>query len=252
MSKEICVITFTVDRVPLLIRCIKSVLAQQISVRHLVFSENHAALIKDERLDFCRPTTTFLPLEGIPHHGPSSPRMATLRQYSLSFVTEPYLCFLDDDNEMETDHLHTLLEIIKQRKVFAAYSWRHLLHADGTAFNGRSYPWHSDTHEAHKRWQWCIAAGVMTAGESLMRDGPVSIDDPMRLATVDMNEWLFDAATLKKIGMNAQFSDTDIVNRVGEDDKLFARIRSLELPIAGSGLPTIRYYLGGVSNYRTN
>ncbi|MCW3464963.1 glycosyltransferase family A protein [Chitinophaga nivalis] len=252
MSKEICVITFTVDRVPSLIRCINSVLLQDASVRHMVFSENQPQLLRDARLDFCRSTTEFFPLEGLPHQGPSSPRMAMLRQHALSFVREPYMCFLDDDNEMEAGHLNSLLAIIREQQVGAAYSWRSLLYADGKHFDGSSYPWHSDEQEAYKRWQWCIAAGVMMEGQSVMKDGPVAVPDPMQLATVDMNEWLFHTATLREIGLDFSFSEQDLRNRVGEDDKLFARIRSLQLPIAGSGIPSIRYYLGGVSNYRIN
>jgi GT2 family glycosyltransferase len=252
MNREICVITFTVDRVVHLIRCIRSVLSQDVPVRHLVFSENYEQLIKDERLDFCRDTTEFFRLEGLPHLGPSSPRMAMLRRYSLSFVREKYVCFLDDDNEMESGHLLSLMAIIEQQQVAAAYSWRTLLYADGSSFDGRSYPWHSNEKEAHKRWQWCLEAGVMVQGEPVMRDGPVSVPDPMNLATIDMNEWLFKTEALKQMGMDFDFSENDIINYVGEDDKLFARVRSLNLPIAGSGMATIRYYLGGVSNYRTN
>ena len=253
MNKEICVITFTVDRVALLVRCIKSVLLQDLSVRHLIFSENQARLIKDERLDFCKTRSVeFLPLEGLPHHGPSSPRMAVLRNHSLSFVREKYICFLDDDNEMEPGHLRSLIHVIEQQQVAAAYSWRTLLYADGSYFDGRSYPWHSNETEAHKRWKWCVDAGVMIQGEPVMYDGPVTVPDPMGIATIDMNEWLFKTEELKRVGMNFHFSEKDETDRVGEDDKLFARIRVLGLPIAGSGMATIRYYLGGVSNYRIN
>ncbi|RBL92470.1 glycosyltransferase family A protein [Chitinophaga flava] len=252
MNKEICVITFTVDRVDALIRCIKSVLLQEIPVRHIVFSENYAQLMEDKRLDFCRDTTDFFLLEGVPHRGPSSPRMAALRQHALSAVSERYVCFLDDDNEMESGHLNSLMAVMERQQVFAAYSWRSLLYNDGSQFDGMSYPWHSDEQEAYKRWQWCVEAGVMVQGQPVMRDGPVAVPDPMRLATVDMNEWLFDTAVLKQIGLDFDFSEHDLINRVGEDDKLFARIQSLHLPIAGSGMATIRYYLGGVSNYRIN
>jgi GT2 family glycosyltransferase len=252
MDKEICVITFTVDRVALLIRCIKSVLLQDMPVRHLIFSEHSERLMEDERLGFCRQRIEFIKLDGQPHHGSSSPRMATLRQFALPFVKERYVCFLDDDNEMEPEHLHSLLLIIEQQDVAAAYSWRTLLHTDGRYFDGRSYPWHSNEIEADKRWKWCVNAGVLVQGEPVMRDGPVTAADPMGLATVDMNEWLFKTAELKRVGMDFEFSEQDLLNRVGEDDKLFARIRLLGLPIAGSRRATIRYYLGGVSNYRIN
>jgi GT2 family glycosyltransferase len=253
MDKEICVITFTVDRVELLIRCIRSVILQDLSVHHLIFSENYEQLMKDTRLDFCREAgVEFLPLEGLPHCGPSSPRMAVLRNHSLSFVREEYVCFLDDDNEMEPGHLRSLLAVIALQQVMAAYSWRTLLYADGSHFDGRSYPWHSNETEAYKRWKWCVDAGVMVQGEPIMYDGPVTVPDPMGIATIDMNEWLFKTEELKQVGMDFHFSEKDEMDRVGEDDKLFARIRESGLPIAGSGMATIRYYLGGVSNYRIN
>ena len=89
-------------------------------------------------------------------------------------------------------------------------------------------------------------------GNPVMRDGPITIPDPMKLATVDMNEWLFKAKELRQIGMDFYFIVCDIIDCVGEDDKLFARICSLGLPIAGSQMATIKYYLGGVSNYHSN
>jgi len=252
MNKDICVITFTVDRVMLLIRCIHSVRLQGLPVRHLIFSENSDVLQRDTRLKDYLEFVEFHKIEGEPHKGASSPRMAALRQYSLSHVHEKYVCFLDDDNEMEPGHLKSLMAVINEQQLVAAYSWRLLLHADGTHFDGSSYPWHHDPAEAHIRWKWCIDAGVMIQGQPVMRDGPVTVPDPLRLATVDMNEWLFKTEELKLIGLLAEFTDKEVESRMGEDDKLFGRIQMMGLPIAGTGLATIRYYLGGVSNYCIN
>ncbi len=254
MSAEICIITFTVDRVPQLIRCIQSVMSQDITIplRHVVFSENSAALLNDHRLEFYRNRIEIIHLDGVPNYGQASPRMANLRNFSLSYVKEPYVCFLDDDNEMERHHLSSLFNAIQHNNVIAAYSWRVLLHHDSTLFNCNSYPWHPDASEAKKRWEWCVRAGVMVPGDAVMRDGPVSIPDPMNLATVDMNEWLFKTEALKEIKMEFNFSNEDILNKVGEDDKLFSRIRLLNLPVVSTQLPTIRYYLGGVSNSNFN
>lgn len=254
MKNRICVITFTVDRVPQLIRAIKSVMNQDIekSIRHLIFTENFQTLKEDRRLLEYQDHIEIVPIAGEPYMDDSSPRMARLRNEALSFVAEEYVTFLDDDNEMEPPHLKSLFSLISERKEIAAYSWRRLLYPDGSEFDGKSYPWHGNQSEANKRWKWCVKAAVLEPGNAVMRDGPVNIPDPMSLATIDMNEWLFKTKELKAIGMDFTFSQADIQNRVGEDDKLFSRVMKSGLPILGSERATIKYYLGGVSNYRNN
>lgn len=249
--KDICVITFTVDRVKELIRCIESVKCQSVyhRINHIVFSENASKLENNSLLSKYIDSINLVKLNGEPHQGSSSPRMAKLRQESLSYVKEKFVCFLDDDNEMEKNHLEELVNIIEENQVDASYSWRTLLNDDGSYFDGKSYPWHNNEKEAKKRWEWCLKANIISIGSPIMKDGPVQIADPMNLATIDMNEWLFKTQIIKDIGFTFDFNEVEIKNNMGEDDKLFSKVLKSGINIRCSELPSIRYYLGGVSNY---
>jgi len=247
---SICVITFCVDRAAELSNCIRSVLGQTISlsIRHIILSERVDVLRQDPHLKDLRDMVVWYKLEGKPHTGHSSPRMARLRQYALSLVNEPFLCFLDDDNEFFPEHLMTLIETIEGGNLDAAYSWRKLCEIDGLPFTGDRYPWHPDPEVAVRLYDWCVKNGVITPGKAIVRDGPIEDPSLCNIATVDMNEWLFRTDRLRSIGFITHFTSEEIANMTGEDDKLLARMKEAQFKFAGTQLPTIRYRLGGVSN----
>jgi len=246
----IAVVTFSVDRPVELARCIESVLRQQDAppVRHLIFSENAAALRVHPALDPYRQAVEWVPLPAEPRIGHASPRMARRRQAALLRVEDEMICFLDDDNWYVPGHLASLCGLLLQRNLPAAHSWRRLVYRDGTPFEGDYFPWHPDPEIAAQLHAWCLAHGVLEAGSPVMKDGPRDSRDWRNVATVDMNEWLFRTAAIRAIGFEIEFSADELANQVGEDDKLLRRIEAAGWPIVSSDRATVIYQLGGVSN----
>ncbi len=249
---DICVLTFAVDRPEALARCIASVAAQRGPVRilHRVLSERIDALRRHPSLAPWVDAVQWRPLAGEPFQGASSPRMASLRQAALAEVETPWVAFLDDDNAVEPEHFVSLLRLANERDLEAVHSWRAVLNPDGTPFLFGHYPWHDDPAIAGSLYRWCLEHGVVTPGSPVMRDGRRGGDDFSGPATVDMNEWLLRTACLRRVGFDTAFDPSEIDLRVGEDDKLFRRLIAHGVSFACSERPTLRYFLGGVSNLR--
>jgi hypothetical protein len=249
-AADICILTFAVDRPRELARCIASVAAQVGAprLRHRVLSERAEALRGDPYLAAWHDLVEWQALDGAPFQGASSPRLARLRDAALREVEELLVCFLDDDNAIEPDHIASLLELIEGRQLDAAHSWRLVLNPDGSLFSFSHYPWHDDVEIADKMYRWCVDYGTIIPGDPVMRDGVRGPAAETNYATVDMNEWLFRTERLRRIGFDAEFSSADLHNRTGEDDKLYRRFLAHAVRFGCTERPTLRYYLGGVSN----
>jgi glycosyltransferase involved in cell wall biosynthesis len=245
----IAVITFCLDREKALLRCIKSVQAQKHfqDVVHYIFSERTNELRSSPILQPYEDLVKWIPIAH-PVREHSSPRMAKLRQAALQHIQEPCVCFLDDDNEFLPDHLSSLLNCFQNQKLDAAYSWRILCHSDGRLFAGNYYPWHPDPKIAESLYQWCVQNKVMRSKDPIVYDGPNFSNDPRNVATVDMNEWLFRTKSLLSLGFDLEFTQEELNNQVGEDDKLLRKILAANFNFTCSQQATVRYYLGGVSN----
>jgi hypothetical protein len=247
---SITVLTFSVDRPADLRRCIESILGQRDSppIRHLVLSENAAALCVHPLLRDYRDAAEWVPLLRQPQIGHASPRMAKLRQAALQRIETEMVCFLDDDNYYAPSHLASLSTLLLRRDLSAVHSWRTLVYPDGTPFDGRSFPWHPDTGVARELQEWCVAHGVFEVDSPIVKDGLRDSGDWRNVATVDMNEWLFRTGALRALGFETDFTTDELANQVGEDDKLLRRIRAAGWKIASTDRATVIYQLGGVSN----
>jgi hypothetical protein len=224
--------------------------AQAPRLRHRILSERVERLRHDPHLVPWRDRVEWVRLEGEPFDGASSPRLARLRDAALRHVKEEFVGFLDDDNAIEQEHIASLYALIKQRRLDAAHSWRSVLNADGSPFLFYRYPWHNDVDIATRMYRLCVAHGTIVPGDPVMRDGIRAAPGDGAEASVDMNEWLFRTEQLRRIGFDLEFSQSDMRHRIGEDDKLYCRILADGLRFACSERPTVRYYLGGVSNLR--
>jgi hypothetical protein len=253
MLADISVITFAVDRPIHLARCIESVCLQQsdLTIHQFVFSERVQELRDHEALHLWQEKVTWVALAGEPFQGNSSARMARLRQAAVEQMKSPYVSFLDDDNTIEPQHFDHLHRLIQSDGLDAAYSWRKIFNPDGTPFPCDIYPWCEDPDKAKQLHAYCVQAGIMTPGQNVVRDGPAPDEDPHGIATIDMNEWLFATSVLQRLGFEDQFNLAEQRARVGEDDKLFDRVRQSGIRYSGTQQPTVNYYLGGVSNLRT-
>jgi hypothetical protein len=248
--KKIAIITFCLDRTQELVRCIQSIQHQQGAPPfvHYIFSERATDLQANPAVANSQALVTWVPITHAYGAEHSSPRMAKLRQLALETIQEPYVCFLDDDNEMLPHHLISLFDLLESQQLDATYSWRTLVYPDGSLFAGDHYPWHPRPELAESLYGWCVEHGIIRPGESIVYDGPRNSDDPHNVATIDMNEWLFRTSSLRRIKFNPAFTEQELANQVGEDDKLLERILRSDFRFAGTEQATVRYYLGGVSN----
>ena len=252
VDADICVLTFAVDRPLQLARCVASVAAQagSLRVRHRILSERVDTLRQHPVMAPFLSCIEWQHLDGEPFLGNSSQRMALLRQSAVQNVIEPFVCFIDDDNEIASPHLVSLHQIIKEQQVDAAHSWRIVMTLEEKPFAFDYYPWHNDPVVATQIYRWCVDHGVIVPGDPVMRDGRVESNDGDGFVTVDMNEWLFRTELLQSVGFDSRFVKDEIRLRVGEDDKLYQRLVNAGIRFACSRRATLNYYLGGVSNLR--
>lgn len=173
---------------------------------------------------------------------PESPfeRIAELRQLAARSCTADYTAFLDDDNAWTPDHLASLLALVSPDRP-AVYSWRTLVdHGHEPAVVDR-FPWLPPGQESLDRWTSLIATGVVVDGDAVVRDG-------VQHGMVDMGEWLFDTRLLRLLKFNRPRTPEEVEHRLGEDDIVLEQIRRLGVPTACTGVASLRYRLGGMSN----
>jgi hypothetical protein len=244
------VVTLSYRREQALARCVASVAAQQapVPVRHYVFSEEADLLRASHGLRPWSDRVAWMQIDHPPRDHRHTQRVARLRQPTLAAIAEPYVAYLDDDNEMLPGHLDSLHRLLHGSDLDAAYSWRTLVYPDGSPYEGDFYPWHPNPARARELHRWCVAHGVIVPGDAVVYDGPRAGDEAENVATVDMNEWLFRTGSLRRLGFDRDFSDDDVANQIGEDDKLLQRALAAGMRIAPTRRPTIRYTLGGLSN----
>ena len=246
----VAVVTFTVNRPELLALAAKSVQRQLAGLRcrHCLFVPENVDAVIPKDVKSTAQVITY-PSRGLPDYIPQ--RMAVLRNMAMDYVKEEYTCFLDDDNEYNPVHLASLHNRMRSEYLPCAHSLRYLVWPDGRFYRGDFYPWHPDPDCAQEAYEVCVRTGVIRPGDPVVYDGDLAgtvHTHTNPYATVDMNEWLFSTDFLKSVGFDTEFTNTDIAGNIGEDDKLLARVRRLNVPIRSTGLPTVMYRLGGGSN----
>ena len=71
-------------------------------------------------------------------------------------------------------------------------------------------------------------------------------DDPVFL--VDQNLWLIERNLLQHLQIPEHFTEEEIAANTCPDDKLLQLMVRNGIRIISTGRPTVRYYLGGISN----
>jgi glycosyltransferase involved in cell wall biosynthesis len=269
--QPITVVTLTRQRPELLSRAIASVRSQDYPARvdHLVV------------IDACTETAEYLrgressSLRRILPHFESRapgeipdghagvelvyPRIARLLNIGVRMADSRWIAFLDDDNEYEANHLSTLVDCAVRNNCLAAHSFRGIYNADGSPYLEPKFPWARDPEEASRIYELLCARGVWVRNSHILKDraGPGGLT-PFRNSTilsgrdpvflVDTSVWLLDRDLLMKYPVPETFSQEDFQNNTAPDDKFLELLLENEIRIVATGLPTLRYYLGGISN----
>lgn len=180
--------------------------------------------------------------------GDAFSRVAQLRNAALGWVAAPLVAFLDDDNSWEPGHLASLTRLLDETRTLAVHSWRRLFDLDGKPHVPDTFPWIRDPHAAARRYVLLSDAGVFGHDSEIVRDRsslPVGGRD---YGMVDMGEWLFDRRLFDVVRFDTNWTADEIIDGVGEDDKLLQRLHELRIPVHCTQQATLRYRLGGFTN----
>ena len=247
----ISVITITRGRMTFLPRMIASVAAQRgdLTIEHLIV------------VDDCDATAEALAWFGqLPSHvrwwidrrtqaeTSGQPRSATLRNRAVAASAGGWVAFIDDDNLWDPDHLASLHQHALLSKTRAVHSWSLVYYRNGAPYIEERDPWIADDSLSRQRYKWLVSKGVRIPGSNEFRSraDPLGTADPVR--TVDTGEWLLRKDLLLECPVPTEFSDDELADMVGEDDKLLAALVAQDEPIACSERPSQLYFLGGYSN----
>lgn len=170
-------------------------------------------------------------------------RSSVLRNLGIQMAKNPWIAFLDDDNEWLPEHLSSLKTLAYQNDSPAVYSEVTLLTSTGEPYLEHRWPWASSDEEAeHKYWQ-LVEQGVLVPGSNVIYDRPEVRDVP-----VDTSAWLLDRDLLLSNPFQEKYSIDDARTLTSEDDKLFYSLLKRGIRLACTYQPTLLYYLGGYSN----
>ncbi|MGH8903839.1 MAG: glycosyltransferase family 2 protein [Egibacteraceae bacterium] len=248
-TEAITVITVTRERPALLRRAIRSVLVQDYRgpTTHLVLVDGCPATIS--WLRSARPgPLSWMMVPRCPGQRSGPARLAKLRNLAVRLVKTRWMAFLDDDNEYEINHLSSLMACAQSSGSPAVHSQRTICWSDGQPYLEQRMPWKRDKQLGGLIYKDLCDKGVFTPGSNVVRDRADPKGHPGPARMVDTSEWLFRRRLLLEMPFSETYSLQDWMEVIPEDNKLLQRLVAEEIPIVGTGLPTLRYYLGGYSN----
>lgn len=267
-DESVTVITVTRGRPHLLARAVQSVQQQDYpgAITHLVVADGCQETM-DAFTDQDDPGRSLrMHLAERPRDLPSKPtrgdvyvRIAQLLNIGVALADTEWLAFLDDDNEFCPDHISSLVAYAHTTRLDAVHSCRQILWPDGSPYLEPRYPWVHDPRDAESVFTLMCERGIWKSGTNILRDraapgwvAPFRSSTELRasdpLFMVDQNTWLVRRALAAEHGFPERYSEDDPMVEMAPDDKFLRRLLEARVPIAGTGEPTIRYYLGGISN----
>ena len=244
---EISVITLTRYRPKEVRRAILSVQRQTEPVReHIVLvdgdhrvEENVKEFIDSNSIDRCK--VHLIPRTSSDVSGPG--RSSILRNMGVNMAENPWIAFLDDDNEWLPNHLSLLKKLAYQKDSPAVYSEVALLTATGEPYLEHRWPWAHTREEGERKYWDYVEQGVLVPDSNVIHDRPEVRDVP-----VDTSAWLLDRKLLLSMPFHEKYSRDDAKTLTSEDDKLYYSLLERGIQLACTYQPTLRYYLGGYSN----
>lgn len=185
------------------------------------------------------------------------PRLSRLFNIGARLASTTWLSYLDADNEYEPDHLASLLDHARGERAGAVHSGRSILFGDGTPYLRGVFPWAADEAAGRRIHALLTERGVWAGGNLLLdrvdagaptfRNSTVmTAADPTFL--VDQSVWLLERRLVLRHPFPEQFTEQEISENTCPDDKFLEGLVRAGVRISSTGRPTVRYYLGGVSN----
>jgi hypothetical protein len=190
------------------------------------------------------------------------PRMSRLFNTGVRMAASEWISFLDDDNEFEPEHLETMMRCAQAHGADAVHSGRTMWWPDGSPHLDERWHTVSDPAEARRIFDLMCERGVRTRGTNVLLDRADSgeVPDPLPTSSVlqphdpvllvDQNVWLLRRDLLLEVPVPETFTPEEHRRNTAPDDKLLAALLRAGVRVVSTGLPTVRYYLGGQSNAR--
>lgn len=262
MLPTVAIITITRARPVELLRCIESVRNQQYrgGIRHVIVVDDHdampavsAAVGDIEGLELRLIETSKLYDRFDEVYIPS--RLAFLRNCGIDSCASDVICYLDDDNYMDPDHVQRLVEtLLSDSSTALAFSWRRLCLPNGDPYLRPEYPWTPDARLAIGRpqlskyiYEELVAGGIRTPGSNIVRDAVLD-SRGIAVYTVDTNEMMYWRSLHATYPNVVRYSWREMVGDFSDDYALVRRWHTDGVIIVPTRRATVTYTVGGVSN----
>lgn len=242
---SICVVTITHGRPTVFSRAIPSVAAQTgVDLdRHLILVDGDRSAYQ-QILENVDDGVDVVFAERERHESTGVFRLAKLRDLAAKLTQQRWIAYLDDDNEWAPDHLNRLLSAARSGQSPAAYSWREIVTPSGEPYLSGVFPWSDDEEHGRQQFNLRVELGICSEGSPIYKDDPRT--------EIDGGAWLLRTGLVRRLKFMAPISPMELSHRVGEDDKFLQKLLARGVELACSEYPSLRYYLGGDSNWNFN
>lgn len=252
-NEKISIIILTQNRQESLQRAIASVIKQDCegSLELIIVGDNckyleNIHLPKNKRQIVLRKHNLMLDL-GNPLN-PTVHKVAILRNFAIRLASSDFICFLDDDNIWERNHLSSLMNTILKEKCMASYSWRKLYLKNGKPWVPKIWPWIGSDVPQKKLFQIYSKIGMIENYSNVLKDRTEAIFNGRNYATVDMGAWLFRKEIFNVVSFKTDYSKEEGDSLVTEDDQLLIDLNKYKFSLSSTKKATLHYFLGGFSN----
>jgi len=188
------------------------------------------------------------------------PRLGRMWNWGVRNAGSRWICFLDDDNEFDSRHISSLFALAELKQAEAVHSSRLIFNHDGSPYLDEVFPWCQDEEEGKRIFAHLRSRGVWPAGGNVLHDtaDPIEPGAEVRNSTimsetdplvmVDMSAWLLRRDLLLRIPLPEKLTHRDVVLNNAPDGLMLEAMLRDGVAVQSTGLPTLRYYLGGISN----
>lgn len=242
----VSVITPTYNRVDILLQAIKCVQKQSYRpIEHIIIGD-HCPQLEDRKEELLKMNPKLLVInlgaDKTRSYGPE--RIARVRNAGINVAHGTLLAHLDDDNLWEHNHVESLVNTLRQNPKSAVALSQRLLLLDGTEpYVYPCHPWSPSIEEGKKVWDAYSRMGVYKLGSPIMADRISFLEE--RDITADTNEMLVRREVHQVFPFLERFPETFREADLGEDDVFCMQLYEAGMRMAASGLPTLRFRLGG-------
>lgn len=176
-------------------------------------------------------------------HGSTSKAGLLLRkrQWCIANAKADLVCFLDDDNWWDRDHLQSLFNALGQGDAWAAYGWRTLWDQRGAPYVTPGDPW--ARRSSQRAGSHLYDLGIRRRGSNQFHD--VLYEAPIEgyYGCIDLGSWLGSVAFWRRFMFHNLDAD------YGEDDMICKMVWDAEIAIAATRRATLNYTIRDDHSY---